>query len=179
MDVTYTKTDAVLSPELNADGRPFYRYLLTREWSDVGKHVLWVMLNPSEANSALDDATVRRIVVFSNDWGYGGISVANLFAYRTNSPAAMAAAHSKGVDIIGPSNDGWIEEAAEDASLIVCAWGKGGALLRRSEQVLKMLERFELSAMLLNNDGSPSHPLYLPKQTTPFLWRRPPTKVIR
>ena len=61
--VTYTAAGATLDPE----GR--YRWTLTRRWAPVRPvhtgTVCWVMLNPSTADGADDDPTIRRCVGYS------------------------------------------------------------------------------------------------------------------
>ena len=37
-----------------------YRYTLTRTWGDIGKHALFIMLNPSKATEIQNDPTVER-----------------------------------------------------------------------------------------------------------------------
>jgi hypothetical protein len=74
--------------------RGTYRYRLTRQW-DLGKAMLPVcMLNPSTADAEKDDPTIKALMRFAGNWGYGGITVINLFAVRTSQPheaARMAA----------------------------------------------------------------------------------------
>ena len=43
--------------------------------------VCWIMLNPSTADAEKLDPTNRRCLHFSQAWGYGGMSVVNLFAF--------------------------------------------------------------------------------------------------
>ena len=65
---------------------------------------------------------------FAKSWGFGGVCVANLFAYRATDPADMKAAENP----IGSQNNKWLKILAEDAGLIVAAWGNDGAYLGRS-----------------------------------------------
>ena len=59
-----------------------YRYWLTRTWNPRRATLCWVLLNPSTADADRDDPTIRRCQGFARSWGYGGIVVVNLFAYR-------------------------------------------------------------------------------------------------
>ena len=55
-----------------------YRYTLDRAWAN-GRTITFVGVNPSTADAAIDDATVRRWRGFSERWGYVGFTVVNLF----------------------------------------------------------------------------------------------------
>ncbi|MGB1439119.1 MAG: DUF1643 domain-containing protein, partial [Luminiphilus sp.] len=63
-----------------------YRYWLKRQWSTL-PGVTLVGLNPSSADARKDDATLRRVIGFARDWGFGAVTVVNLFAWRTPRPA--------------------------------------------------------------------------------------------
>jgi hypothetical protein len=139
-----------------------YRYRLSRTW-DVSKISLaFVMLNPSTADSEFDDPTVRRCMSFARREGYGGIHIANLFALRTPSPAALWKAEDR---IGGVEAERAIVEAAELAkdtgAPIVCAWG-ADARGRGSFTIEAMRSRgARLVCLGKTRDGSPRHPLYV------------------
>src|SRR5436190_16744965 len=66
-----------------------YRYLLWRSWDRARPRLLWVFLNPGTADGRADDPTLRRCIGFSQAWHYGGLEIANLFAFRTPRPADL------------------------------------------------------------------------------------------
>ena len=66
-----------------------YRYSLTRIWDNSKEKILFIMLNPSTADFKMDDPTIKKIVKFSDKWGYGGIYVGNLYAYISTNPKKM------------------------------------------------------------------------------------------
>lgn len=150
--------DAVLS----SDGA--HRYTLTREWDQFSGKVNWVMLNPSTADAEHDDPTIRKCMKFARRWGFGGIYVTNLFAFRTKSPSEL----TKAVDPIGPDNDAWLKTAVGGSGLTVLGWGGASIAKERAKVVVPMLlehgaERHANIAVLRQNiDGSPIHPLYVP-----------------
>src|SRR5687767_7200334 len=74
-----------------------YRYQLVRGWSGEPP-IVWVMLNPSTADGTQDDHTIRKIVQFSRNWGYGSLTVVNLFALRATKPTALVDQHRGGDD---------------------------------------------------------------------------------
>jgi hypothetical protein len=152
----FMKTDAILSTCRK------YRYALWRIWDESKPAVMFIGLNPSTADEVEDDSTVGRCIDFAKSWGYGGISIANLFAYRTKDPSLMFSAQ----DPIGPENDFWLKNLAKDAAIIIAAWGNDGARLGRSKQVSEILP--SLYCLKLNKTGEPHHPLYLPKTVQPI-----------
>ncbi len=91
--------------------------------------------------------------------------MANLFAFRATDPKLMKRQN----DPIGPENDQVLQELAAEAGLVVAAWGVHGKHLQRDETVRKMLP--QLHCLKLTKDGMPSHPLYLPAASRPFLWQ--------
>lgn len=138
-----------------------YRYQLWRVWDEFKPYVNFIGLNPSTADEMIDDPTIRRCVVFAKDWGFGGLYMTNLFAFRATKPADM----KRAVDAIGPDNDLWLIKTAADAGIIIAAWGKNGAYRDRDRSVIDRLPL--LYCLRTNDDGTPEHPLYLPKSLKP------------
>ncbi|TVQ33793.1 MAG: DUF1643 domain-containing protein [Wenzhouxiangella sp.] len=126
---------------------------------------MFIGLNPSTADARNNDPTIRRCIGFARDWGYGGLVVTNLFAFRATYPTDLKAAS----DPVGPRNDAWIRRMAGQVDTIVAAWGNHGAWLDRSTIVRRMLDG-RLRCIKLNAAGEPAHPLYLPAGLTPKDW---------
>ena len=116
--------------------------------------VMFVGLNPSAADETSDDPTLTRCIRYAKSWGYGGVCMANLFAFRATEPADMKASD----DPIGTENNKWLMKLAKDAALVVAAWGNDGSYLERSGQVKEFLSN--LYCLKLNKSGEPAHPLY-------------------
>ena len=131
-----------------------YRYALWRQWDESKPYVLFVGLNPSTADAVEDDPTLRRCMGYAKDWGFGGVCIANLFAFRATEPKVMMLAK----DAVGPQNDKWLVHLADEAGLIVAAWGNDGSYLGRAARVRKMMP--EMTCLKLNKSGEPAHPLY-------------------
>jgi hypothetical protein len=126
------------------------------------------MLNPSTADAARDDPTIRSCVHFTRQWGYGGLVVVNLFAWRATDPAELVAAS----DPVGPANDATIARYAMGRR-IIAAWGSHGELLDRDCAVLEMLgDRRRIACLGLTASGKPRHPLYSARDTVPQKIRR-------
>ena len=68
-----------------------YRYTLTRkvDAKQSGKTACFIMLNPSTATATDDDATIRKLIGFSERLGFSEFTVVNLFAFRTKSPKVL------------------------------------------------------------------------------------------
>lgn len=159
-------------PEYTSKGANFspcgkYRYLLWRTWSP-GPVLLWVMLNPSTADAEVLDPTVCRCVDFARRWGYGGIQVVNLFAYRSTDPKHLLEVQ----DPVGPANDQAIEIATGFCDKVIAAWGVTGRLKRRDISVRKLIRNAgkDLYCMKLTRRQDPAHPLYLPGSLEPVLY---------
>ena len=140
-----------------------YRYSLWRIWDETKAPILFILLNPSTADEAVDDPTIRRCIGFAKEWGAGGIVVVNLFAFRATSPDEMMAVD----DPIGPLNDRTILKVAGAASIAICAWGNSGNHLGRSSSLKRIMvdKGVELFCLGTNNSGEPKHPLYIKSGT--------------
>lgn len=115
---------------------------------------MFIGLNPSTADETEDDPTLRRCINYAKSWGYGGVCMTNLFAYRATEPSDMKNAK----DPVGANNDKWLLKIAKDSSIVIAAWGNDGNFLNRSKSVVKKLPK--LHCLKLNKSGEPAHPLY-------------------
>jgi len=141
-----------------------YRYFLSRRWED-GEDCVFVGLNPSTANGAKNDATVRKCIHFTRSWGFAGISLVNLYARRCRYPQALATSN----DPVGPDNDFWLKSVIGDAPLAIAMWGNHGARtynedIRRDILVMKLRDEWHCFGQ--TKLKAPKHPLYLPKETS-------------
>lgn len=144
-----------------------YRYLLRRTWDQERAGVLFVMLNPSTADGVRDDPTIRRCVGFARSWGYGSLTVANLFAFISTNPGALMLYPER----VGPENDTALRVARHTANTIVVAWGAQGVHWpQRAAEVVALLrgERLDRRALFCLGTTAadqPCHPLRLSRQT--------------
>lgn len=149
-----------------------YRYLLAREWDDDRPAAVFVMLNPSTADSIRDDPTIRRCIRYARDWGCGALMVANLYAWRATDPDELWTVD----DPVGPENDAHLyaaaQIAAESGGPLVGAWG-ANARTDRIAAVLEIPGMDRLSALAVTKAGQPRHPLYLEAALTPQPWTAP------
>jgi hypothetical protein len=145
-----------------------YRYYLGRQWQATQPSLAMLMLNPSRADHRVDDPTIRRCMALALGWGYGSITVVNLFAYRTAHPRELQTV----VDPIGPDNDCALISAAEQSDRLVLAWGNWGQLYQRQTEVMALLApyRAKWCAIALNTTGHPRHPLYVRRDAVLQAW---------
>lgn len=159
-----------MSAILSEDG--VYRYRLDRGDPD-DLHCLFVMLNPSTADSEMDDPTIRKCRGFASRWNYDAFTVVNLYAYRATKPADLWQAEKNGIDIVGPENDHTINDALFEQEhadgLVVAAWGNHAKPLRVKEFSNKRWAH-DLQCLGKNKNGSPKHPLMVPYEITLDWW---------
>lgn len=135
-----------------------YRYMLVRQWDATKLMVMFIGLNPSTANETENDPTVRRVIGFAKDWGYGGVYMMNLFAYVSTDPKALI---NSGEKI--ERNNVYLEAIAGNAEKVVFAWG---AFKLHKKRMLEVMRMFPNAYCLgRSKDGYPKHPLYLKKDT--------------
>lgn len=153
-----------------------YRYALWREWNplfisgDFPQYVLFICLNPSTADEAKNDPTIRRCIAYARQWGYSALVMANLFAHRATVPQTLLCVS----DPIGPENDAHLKTLAERAELTVAAWGGHCSTPARAQKVQPLLSGRTV-CLGLTKSGAPLHPLYVKKEAVlqPFIGETP------
>lgn len=151
-----------------------YRYRLDRVLDPENPNTMcFIMCNPSTADAEKDDATIRSCKRLALANGCGRITVVNLWAYRARDPKALKAVILAG----GFDATGGVQArmhcltAFQDASLVVAAWGRVGAMTPGFE-----IEKAKMRSLLarkgrsvycfgVTKDGVPRHPLLLGTDT--------------
>ena len=141
-----------------------YRYILRRTWSFKSPVVTFIGLNPSTADHVKDDPTIRRCRNFAKGWGFGGMLMVNLFAFRATEPRVMMGETNP----IGIGNNGFIIDACDQGEIAVACWGTNGQYMDRDKEVISKVEK--LYYLKLTKAGHPSHPLYLKMCLRPKEW---------
>jgi hypothetical protein len=163
-------SDAVIS----ADG--LYRYWLLREWDPSKPRMASFMLNPSTADAENPDPTLTRNIGFAKAWGFGGLELTNVYAYRTPSPKVLRAEMQKGVDVVGLSNLQYVTRSFQRCARVMVAWGAAPWAQEQAratlDRVFATAGRLDLYAYRLTKSGAPEHPLYLPSDVAPVPYRR-------
>lgn len=147
------------SASISDDG--LYRYWLSRRLSMGERTVLFVGLNPSTADATQDDPTIRRCVGFARTWGFDWFLMGNLYAYRSTNPKVISTLD--GIEGLGPLNQEALTWMSQKAEVIVAAWGANKLNPAARWLARWILTRPHTRCLGQNADGTPKHPLYLPK----------------
>jgi len=92
----------------------------------------------------------------------------NLFAYRSPTPKTLSSIS----DPVGAENDRYLRACQERAQALILAWGNSGALQNRHLQVLSLLTGSQpLYCPGITKRGHPYHPLYLSRDTLPWIFK--------
>ena len=121
----------------------FYRWSLQREISFQKKKIIFVGLNPSNANDFRNDQTLRKLLGFCNSWDYGHLVVVNLFARISSSPSKLKDCQ----DPIGIRNNCELNNrfgvwANNEDWDIWLGWGTKGTFHARNKEVLRVLNDY-------------------------------------
>jgi hypothetical protein len=174
----YPVSEAVISD----DG--LYRYVLNRRWSD-GPVMPWIMLNPSTADTQVNDATITRCCKLARRENCGGICVLNAYALRATDPVEL----KRHPDPVGPENDRWLAGLGELAKIachvdgeqafpVVVAWGANPMAAARVRRVMELLAGIPVVCLGVTRSGAPKHPLARGRERVPddaplVPWRMP------
>lgn len=89
--------------------------------------------------------------------------MANLFAFRSTYPRDIYLVD----DPIGNENDNYILECVAQSDLVIACWGNNGMYMNRENIIKGLVPNLYF---LKNKNGTPHHPLRLPRniRTIPF-----------
>jgi hypothetical protein len=136
-----------------------YRYALWRMWHPTLKPLMCIGLNPSTANELTNDPTITRNIARAYKSGFGGLIMANLYAYVSTDPNALL----KDGDFVGEFNDYYITQMIALSGQVLCGWGSFKPVIYRAPIVLNMIK--EPFCLGINIDSQPKHPLYVSYNT--------------
>lgn len=156
-----------------------WRYELRRCWDTSLPLLVVCMLNPSTADAEANDPTILTLIHFAKLWGYGGLLVVNLNAYRSPSPAEMM----KQSECVGPENARYLNSAMayarDNGGRLLCAWGNDGEHEGRDEWFCSVARHYyslDLICLGTTNSWKPKHPMArgkhrIPRDQQPIVWR--------
>jgi hypothetical protein len=146
-----------------------HRFVLSRRLAldpsqPPGRIVLFVMVNPSTAGAATDDATIRKCLGYTRRWGFDILRVVNLYSWRATDVKELRDAPTH------PDNDAHIYSQARRADTVVCAWGARAKILApyADERISSVLDTLRAATTLSGapivclghtKSGDPLHPL--------------------
>lgn len=130
-------------------------------------NVLFIMANPSIADEIRNDPTTNRALSFAHKLDCKTYLAVNCFAMIGTDPEELK--HDP--DPVGPENDSYIQAAAKWADKIVVAWGTLGVLNGRDQEVVHLLEDYDLLCLGYTREHHPLFPLYLSARTVPIPYK--------
>jgi hypothetical protein len=134
-----------------------YRYQLYRIWNESLPLAMCIGLNPSTANSDDDDPTITRLIGILKSNGYGGFHMMNLYGLISPHPEDITAHPNPEGD-----TNKWIFNVRQLCQDVIFCWGNFKQAQYRGK---KMAQKYpEALCFGKNKNGSPKHPLYLPKE---------------
>lgn len=157
-----------------ADGGPgdTHRPVLWREWGmPDARPVLFVGMNPSTADAECNDPTVVREIDRAMRWRVSAYRKVNVMDLRATDPRRLV---EPGASPRSAMNLKAIAGEAAFAVRVVLAFGALPPPLRLfAEEAVAELRRLRITLWCLGTtaDGSPRHPLYLPKSAGLMEWR--------
>ena len=139
-----------------------HRFLWKRVWNKDKPLACVIMLNPCLSDNIVTDTTTSLVVNNIAKLGeFGGVSIVNLFSLLTPK---LQMRWARDVDINDYGNDTYIKKAADEASIVILAWGKGAELnvriTNRANQVIELLlEHKEKLKVISDGKRQGIHPL--------------------
>ena len=138
-----------------------YRYELHRIWDQNAPTVLFILLNPSSADDTENDLTTTRCINFAKEMNYGGIYIANLYAYISTNPDEL----KNVADPVGSENKKYIEELVKKVKTVVYGYGPKTLDSNPEPEWLKELVN-EPFCFKKTKEGYPWHPRSIEKTCT-------------
>ena len=130
-----------------------HRLLWKRVWDKDKPCACVVMLNPCTSDNVISDVSTFLAVNNVAKLGeFGGITVVNIFSLLTTKLDF----NNLDLQLNDYQNDNYIKKSAEEASIVILAWGKSqdsnAKIFHRAEQVLELLEPYK-SKLRVITDG--------------------------
>jgi hypothetical protein len=112
--------------------------------------ILFILLNPSNADHKNDDKTVKKLIGFTKMFEFGGFYLGNLYSLITTTPSPEKFINDEAKNI------NHIKIMKKKCKKVVVGWGNLGAY--PNWLVDKTIKPMCLG---INKNGTPKHPLYL------------------
>ena len=118
-----------------------HRLLWKRVWDKDKPLACVITIHPSISdNIVMDTTTFLTVNGIANLEEFGGVILVNLFSLLTSK---LQMRWARDIDINDPENNNYIKKAADDAAIVILAWGRGVAqnarISNRADQVVELL----------------------------------------
>src|SRR3990167_1455687 len=110
-----------------------FRYKLWRVWDKSKTKVMFIGLNPSNANETDPDPTITRCINFAKSWGYGGIVMTNLFAFVSTDPKKLI---TSGEDL--KINNFTLLDTSTQCEIVIFCWGAFKQAKQRMNDIIEL-----------------------------------------
>ena len=132
-----------------------HRYLWKRVWDKDKPMATVIMLNPCLSDNIVTDTTTTLVVNnIARLETYGGVIIVNLYSMLASK---LNFRHNSDEDLNGEGNDKFIRKAAEEALIVILAWGKvvnnNMRIEERAVQVINLLEPYK-DKLYMISDGT-------------------------
>ena len=131
-----------------------HRYLLSKEWDASLANAVVIMLQAGKSNALIQDVTTCNIIncVSQLDEDYGSVDIVNLFS-RVDLELDTDIDID---DFTDEENDKQIEQAAEEAKIIILAYGKAQetnlCVKQRVKEVISLLQTYKDKMYVIGDD---------------------------
>jgi hypothetical protein len=126
------------------------RYQLWRIWNQEKPLILFILLNPSNADHKNDDKTVKKLIGFTKKFEFGGFYLGNLYSTVSTTPSPDKFIEDE------TRNIKHIQIMKKKCKKIIIGWGNHGTY---PNWLLDNIS--ETMCLGINKNGTPKHPLYL------------------
>jgi len=143
-----------------------HRFSLSRIWDESKPNVGFLLLNPSIADEYKLDPTLKRCKSFAEQYGFGGMCITNTFSLVSTNPEGLLNFNIESDESL--INKNHIKSLCEKMPIIL---GFGTNIKKyHYDKVISMFKEIlqgkEIYTLKITKDGLPSHPLYLPGNST-------------
>jgi hypothetical protein len=131
-----------------------YRYVLSRIWDETKPMAMCIGLNPSTANGVKDDHTIRLLIKYIGQLGFGGFYMCNVYALISSKPEVLTSSPDPVAN-----NAHWLNVTAFKSQTIIFCWGSFSQAEWRGKQLAKLFPDAKCFGKTAN--GSPWHPRHM------------------
>ena len=151
-----------------------YRYILSRELDKNKPFILFIGLNPSEADGELNDNTVSFLEDIVAGWKkYGGFYMGNLFA-RVHTDSTEIHTKKLGRPEL---NDRYLIQMGKKCEMVIFMWGNKGALYGRDKEVMKKFPNAYCLGLTANLN--PRHTRGVSRDVKPIRYTGPNGRILK